>query len=750
MKKINKKGFTIVELVIVIAVIAILAAVLIPTFSSLVKTAQTSSDVSLVKNLNISLNTSEVLDGKNVTFTDALNDVKEDGFDVTKLTPTNSDNDILWDENTNRFVLHVDGVYKACGSEVEVDGSKLYKLWKIYNEIPALVDQTYSIYYIGEEVANAEVKVGFDSNVKVDSLVYTSDEEQTVVIRTNGGYLTINAAADTVKHYGYAEVLDIQAVDNINSYHEFGTSGFARIKQGHFVVESEGIVNVLYATGTKTGDTKVIVDNNNGIIGKAYATNESIANYDTDGETPKQDGNVVLIKDESVTSQVIAAVTVVDIAVELSNPSSSVKDDLQDAVAKGSFRGEGSEQSPYLISNVQELVTFRNLINGDSTNAQYRDKFYKLEKNIDLGNEEWTPIGIIKDGTNTYTTYKPFTGYFDGNHKSISGIKITNSASGEGTGFFGDISENATIVDLTITVDINIPEGTVVAGLVGCYDVYANSQYYNVNTLSYNSVISGITVNGNIVAKKKVAGVIAYNYGADEGKNLEVVQSYLSCINNANVTGTRVGGIASVISGQFRKDQTHNTYHRVIVKGCINNGVITNNGSEYGGGIIAQICAPGNYEFEDLTNNTSLVGNSTYGIIGKSLIPQSTVGDIDANAHLDFELNNYLSQPIPGYDVYGGNNLDNICLSIGGGLYAYSRVRQDDLFMSDSEWRITIGEKHYMTAEGSGINFLNDLTEQVSHRSNNPNATDFANILTQNGYSYTGIDGNTINGITKK
>ena len=33
----NKKGFTIVELVIVIAVIAILAAVLIPTFSSLIR-----------------------------------------------------------------------------------------------------------------------------------------------------------------------------------------------------------------------------------------------------------------------------------------------------------------------------------------------------------------------------------------------------------------------------------------------------------------------------------------------------------------------------------------------------------------------------------------------------------------------------------------------------------------------------------------------------------------------------------------
>ncbi len=42
-KKMNKKGFTIVELVIVIAVIAILAAVLIPTFSGVIKKANQSA-----------------------------------------------------------------------------------------------------------------------------------------------------------------------------------------------------------------------------------------------------------------------------------------------------------------------------------------------------------------------------------------------------------------------------------------------------------------------------------------------------------------------------------------------------------------------------------------------------------------------------------------------------------------------------------------------------------------------------------
>ena len=49
MKKMNKKGFTIVELVIVIAVIAILAAVMIPTFANLVAKANQSKATQEVK-----------------------------------------------------------------------------------------------------------------------------------------------------------------------------------------------------------------------------------------------------------------------------------------------------------------------------------------------------------------------------------------------------------------------------------------------------------------------------------------------------------------------------------------------------------------------------------------------------------------------------------------------------------------------------------------------------------------------------
>lgn len=52
----NRKGFTIVELVIVIAVIGILAAVLIPTFTTVTRQARLSSATSQAKNATTAVN----------------------------------------------------------------------------------------------------------------------------------------------------------------------------------------------------------------------------------------------------------------------------------------------------------------------------------------------------------------------------------------------------------------------------------------------------------------------------------------------------------------------------------------------------------------------------------------------------------------------------------------------------------------------------------------------------------------------
>ena len=81
MKKTNKKGFTLVELVIVIAVIAILAAVLIPTFATIIEkgrksarlqTAQNSLKMALAEEDDASIPDGSIIaveaDGKTVYF----------------------------------------------------------------------------------------------------------------------------------------------------------------------------------------------------------------------------------------------------------------------------------------------------------------------------------------------------------------------------------------------------------------------------------------------------------------------------------------------------------------------------------------------------------------------------------------------------------------------------------------------------------------------------------------------------------
>ena len=105
MKHTNKKGFTIVELVIVIAVIAILAAVLIPTFSNLIKKANESSDIQAVRQMNTFL----AADGAVVATTPGrlLDVLKEGGFDAENYKPLVADRAFFWDRSLNQ-ILYVD------------------------------------------------------------------------------------------------------------------------------------------------------------------------------------------------------------------------------------------------------------------------------------------------------------------------------------------------------------------------------------------------------------------------------------------------------------------------------------------------------------------------------------------------------------------------------------------------------------------------------------------------------------------
>ena len=82
MKKLNKKGFTIVELVIVIAVIAILAAVLIPTFSGVVAKANKSATLQEARNAYTEAYADDIQDGVIDGKTDGTNAVTDTNYSV--------------------------------------------------------------------------------------------------------------------------------------------------------------------------------------------------------------------------------------------------------------------------------------------------------------------------------------------------------------------------------------------------------------------------------------------------------------------------------------------------------------------------------------------------------------------------------------------------------------------------------------------------------------------------------------------
>ena len=228
----NKKGFTIIELVIVIAVIGILAAVLIPTFVNLTNKANEASDNALINNLNKALAIEEQEPGhkKSQTLEGAILDLENQGYLLENLA-MKSGKELLWSQSENRFLEKPEG---KSGKD----------FWKIVDAVPAKADQKYS-YYAGKNFnqTNVTVAYGFDAgrNDGIAKVTYEgTGSAQEVAIRTKGDKATliVNAPTDEVHHYSYLDELTVQAVAN-SSYYEHGTIRTkATISQGHISIEN--------------------------------------------------------------------------------------------------------------------------------------------------------------------------------------------------------------------------------------------------------------------------------------------------------------------------------------------------------------------------------------------------------------------------------------------------------------------------------------------------------------------------------
>ena len=253
--------------------------------------------------------------------------------------------------------------------------------------------------------------------------------------------------------------------------------------------------------------------------------------------------------------------------------------------------GLGTAAYPYQIGTADQLKLFRDIVNGSNGQTQNRGACAVLTANIDLKNEEWTPIGIGNGTENNGATIDfPYSGTFDGNGHTISGLNV-NYRNKNG-GLFCYVM-NATIKNLTVAGSVTHSSGDGVAygGIVGCADSSTIENCTNRCTVTGNwyaggivgwstdSDIIGCANFGNISSPSFSGGICGKIGGENDAAGIDA--TIRDCYNVGMVSGNYAGGI----TGQSDSEDID-----ILIANCYNVGSL--HGSTNTGEIIGDLSGP--------------------------------------------------------------------------------------------------------------------------------------------------------------
>ena len=262
MRKSNKKGFTIVELVIVIAVIAILAAVLIPTFAGLIQKANQSADIQAVRQMNTVLATYP--DGTIKTVFDAVAALDKESIDLDNYKPLQKDHYFYFviGKNGVPTIIYTDKNDNIVFNQDMKDNVTGQQWMSLSGDVPT--DDNYSIDDAGA--------VSIDSGAKLAHLIEAKKNTSDNLTITLSGNVDLKGAAvdfgtttGTITITGGtsgAVLSGIRADDNTVSptsgefaNHHYGFGLFGNIKSGTVKLENVTIsdLNVGNSLGTHEG-----------------------------------------------------------------------------------------------------------------------------------------------------------------------------------------------------------------------------------------------------------------------------------------------------------------------------------------------------------------------------------------------------------------------------------------------------------------------------------------------------------------
>ena len=619
--KTNKKGFTIVELVIVIAIIAVLAAVLIPIFAGLIRTAQANSDMQLIRNLNTALRVDKPNE-KHPTMQSALDAAAVAGYDVSRINKSSADgNEILWDSKNDVFCYLVDDESQPTyiPEFPEKETAKQVDYFRIANDVD--VDSQYSTYlyeYQGTTTKSQPLTTSKGLDVGTESVAYIKYENsdaQEVVIRTNGGILTVNAPADTVKHYDEAAVLIIEDVDTENCYREFGTVANAQIKKGKIVIESAEakIENLLLiAKEDKSGFEKIVVEIKAGAELPVFdRTDVNIAANGTlvlNLVTPSANEYIYLtkagvIEQIVVTTEKVDTTTIDVTTVASAKPASQTSETTYTAAQQVANVGKKNEAGNYVDSN-DDVIALENLTSENIVieNAKANETAVQTgltqfsggagtEKSpfIIASKTDWETLAA---GSKTPTSPFGVAGY---SYKVVNDLDMSDINLNLGSGrkkiklafFHGTIDFD----NHTWTTSYNTIQAydLISCSYNGCTIKNANfylsgspsiiSSYTNDHTDAQNIVLQNINIYGNIVAgnTNNYAPFCSCSNFPSEGSKLtmENCNNYCNITSSADNTGIFVGRT-------YGTSASGNYYYKIELINCNNYGSLINTNGNAG------------------------------------------------------------------------------------------------------------------------------------------------------------------------
>ena len=317
------------------------------------------------------------------------------------------------------------------------------------------------------------------------------------------------------------------------------------------------------------------------------------------------------------------------------------------------FEGEGEENDPYLIEDVEDL---KNLAENVKNGTDYEGKYFQLTVNIDLKNEEWTPIGtIVYTGEFGRSEERYFKGTFDGDGHQIANLTITGR--NEYVGLFGYV-RNATIQNCNVAGEVS--GYNAVGGIVGAVDGKTNN-------------ILNCSFQGNVTGNMYVGGIVGRVQNQCEVSSCYVIGTVHG--GNDNVGGIAGAGRGAIkncyaladvsAGGKFAGGITGDTYN-LAIENCYYSGEVSARGSA--GGIV------GNAWGGTIKNCVSLAESVTGSNANR------IVGYLNAGTE-----NNYAwSDPALSTDDATGLNGANFTYTNGTLSKQFSEI-----FKNDSAWKFT-------------------------------------------------------------